>query len=75
MKELTLERHDYQNLGVDFYVAGFFVQSGELRLGPFKSDQDALDYAFVFKQIEPTAELHLWPLLGITALKETPDGN
>lgn len=76
MTELTLQRHTYPtaHLGEDFYVAGYFVQANHLRLGPFKTDQEAFNYASVFKQIEPEAEIHLFELLGLTALKEDPHG-
>lgn len=74
MTTLTLERHAYEGLGDDFYIAGYMFDAGPLRFGPFKTDQEAFSYAAVFKQLEPDAEIHLWPMLGITALKENPNG-
>lgn len=77
--EFKFERHNYETLPAAFYVTGYVIQWIKdstifAVFGPFKLAEHAHRYMVDLKFIDPSADLHLWQMLGINTEGEAPDG-
>lgn len=56
------------------FVTGWCVIMGGIAFGPFKNDDDAFGLMLGLKEADPTADLHLWQMIGSEEQKVPSNG-